>query len=54
MSFLNYFTLSELADMYGFDAKQLEELRRTVGVLQGVGIAIGFVIGFVGGFLIYA
>lgn len=54
MSFLNYFSLSELATMYGLNAKQLEELRRTVGILQGVGIAIGFAIGFVGGFLVYA
>ena len=53
MSFLNYLTLSELANMYGLSSIQLEEIRRTVGVIQGLGMVLGLLIGLGVGYIVW-
>ena len=45
MSFLNYFSISELGAMYNLTHIQVEEIRKTAAVLQGFGMAIGFFAG---------
>ena len=45
MSFLNYFTITELGMMYGLKPDQVEEIRKTAAILQGFGMAIGFFVG---------
>jgi hypothetical protein len=45
MAFLDYLSLTEQAEMYGLTALQLNEIRKTAGVLQAIGMAMGFVLG---------
>lgn len=47
MSFLNYFTISELGEMFALKKSQVDEIRKTAAVLQGFGMALGFFAGVV-------